>query len=631
MKKLFFVLLLLFLGGAGAFWWYYQKPEQKTLPGEAFRRAALNIHTRWLKGDDEGQWREGKLTCEGVLGMPKDTHPGYLRCNPNFLYCWYRYQNETVFHGGRSYSFKVHFPSGEGGRPFTRREGALLAEIEGDGGTRFKISLLDTCSEVWLPHGHYGYGQYSSQEEDWRWDNRGRNIFVDKFLVSKRDIWEWGRSEPMASAADFPAPATGLSLEEMKDYCAWRGKGLMEAHVFDAAAFYPGDTENLVPVVNIRGHYPWTSERMVLEESENFSPGICLRFLDQECFEREGHQNFSNRSMSWTGMNQVLGGIMEAQRNPIHPNKNLMLSSFYYSYYSPAHHLGRRGRWYGKGAAYSDFNFRGLSPQVEADTYKVGFRCMREAGKFAPIVLDTPNAGFSYASSLEYEEKIGGAILSEPRGIWHRILKAGKQCLFYKTPFKKGGAIRMGEDCSNAYSNELLYSEVKNFQVDYGAFQTVLTFETNKKERLEFVHFNVQRDLPSKRYDSPVNKSYRTGLLMGGWPVAMGKRGSPEDNYRDGTARICHQVDQDCGSVVAYSCDRCRYGFFEVADFKCPQGGTKYCGRNRCGELGQPACLRGFQANSVQGARCEDDWNAGFCRHGLRRVCDTNGVLVCSQ
>ena len=629
MKKLFFTIIVLLSVGGGTFWWFQQKVEQKT-PQEVFHHAALNIHTRWSKGDDEGKWREGKLTCQGILGIPEDTHPNYLRCNPNFLYCWYRYHKEEILHKLKRYSFKVHFPAGER-LPFTRRMGALLVEIEGHG-EKFKISLLDTCNETLLPEGYYGYGQYSSSQEDWRWDNMERNIFVDKFLVSFRDIWEWGGLEQKRKVdfSSFPSPATNITSKEMEGYCAWKGKQLMESHIFDAAAFHPGDVNNRTPPVNIRGNYPWTSERMSLEESENFSMGICLRLLDKECFEREGHQNFSSRSISWTGMNQVLGGVLEFQRNPLHPNKNLVLSSYYYPYYSPANQLGKRGRWNGKRHFFPDFNFRGHSPEKK-DSYKVGFRCMREVGKMTPIPLDTPSSNFSYTAQLNYDSKSGGKILSEPKGIWHRILQAEDRCLFYKTPFKKGGEIRLGNNCSNPYSNQLLYSEVKNFKVEYGSSQTVLTFETHKSHRMEFIHFNMQQDSPWERYDPPVSKSYRTGLLMGGWPLEMEKKGKLEDNYKNDSAQPCHRVNRNCEDILEYSCDRCRHGFFEVLDFKCPQGGSKYCGQNRCGELGQPACLRGYLANQVQGSSCIDDWEAGFCQEGLRQICDTNGILICSH
>ena len=620
MKKVFFVGILLVGAGAVALWWFQQKPEQKT-PEEVFHRAALNIHTRWSKGDDRGEWREGKLTCEGILEKPAETHAQYLHCNPNFLACWYRYHDEIVHHQGRAHSLKVHFPT-DGRLPFTRREGALLAEIEGEIGAKYKISMMDTCRELWLPEGHYGYGQYTSPEEDWRWDNIGRNIFVDKFLVSWRDVWEWGGFDGEIDAAHFPAPATGLNLKQMENYCASRGQQLMESYVFDAATFHPGDVRNLTPAVNIRGPYPWTSERMNLEEMEGFSGGICLRLLSRECFEREGFEKFSTRSIGWTGIAQVLGGVMEVQRNPLHPSRNLMLSSFYYPYYSPANQLGRRGWWDGEGEQFTDFNFRGYSPE-SGSSFKVGFRCMRNGGGFSPVLLDSPPDDPAHATTIEYDSKIGGEILSEPKGIWHRIFKAGKTCLFYKTPFHGAGEVRMGDDCSSAYTNPILHADVKNFKVHYERFKTVLEFEANKNYRLEFYHYNLQRPEPFERYDSPVNKSYRTGLLLGGWPQ-VGE--APLENKQS-----CHQVDENCRNVEEYACHRCPNGFFEVLNFKCPQGGSKYCGRERCGEVGFPACLRGFSVNDVTERRCVDDWQAGFCQQGLRKVCDERGVLVCVQ
>ena len=629
-------LILISLGT----YFYLLAPSDQVSP-QLWQKVALTVHTRWAKGDDEGEWSKGKLTCDGILAPPNNTDKNYLSCNPNFLYCWYKHYRESVFYQGKQYSFKVSFLPGKS-LPFRREGEALLLTIE-RGEEKFALSLFDTCSEVYLPKRHYSYGPYTTPQQEWRWDNFKQDIFVDKFMVSQRDIWEWQRATSGKSKIDFklfPHPADNLKLEQMRSYCSYRGQELMKAHVFDGVAFHPGDIENPRPRVNIRGSYPWTSERISLEKDRDFAMGMCLRLFSKDCLEIDPYQNFSHRSMSWTGMAQVLGGVMEVQENPIEGEKNLMLSSWYYPFNSGVHQLGHRGHWKGSGHRAEDFDFGENIPIPLGDKkshYRVGFRCMRLLANppFPWPVLKNPYPSslsspdtlkdklkevLAYARGVEHEKRVLSATLSRPRGVWFRLLRADDYCLFFKTPVEevKGGQLRLVADCTSVYAKDYFSLEgISQFQMSVEEGKTFFSFvREGRKKTWEISRFNDLAFRPFKRYDSPFLK----GALLNGWPV---KQKKIVGNV------ICHQVDSKCRDIKKNNCHLCPNGHFEVVNFNCPQGGSKYCGQNRCGENNALACPRGFSANRVRIKSCQSNWSAGFCQKGLRSICNSKGELIC--
>jgi hypothetical protein len=54
----------------------------------------------------------------------------------------------------------------------------------------------------------------------------------------------------------------------------------------------------------------------------------------------------------------------------------------------------------------------------------------------------------------------------------------------------------------------------------------------------------------------------------------------------------------------------------------------KYCGYRICGEKGNPACIRGRKASEFYEHYCINDSPLGFCKPGLRVVCE-DGELWC--
>lgn len=93
---------------------------------------------------------------------------------------------------------------------------------------------------------------------------------------------------------------------------------------------------------------------------------------------------------------------------------------------------------------------------------------------------------------------------------------------------------------------------------------------------------------------------------------------------------LCHGVNSNCQDVVGYRCENCPEGFYEVVDFNCPQGGSKYCGVDNCGKKNEPACPRGYKIlGSKLKSLCFDGSPAGLCGPGLETFCNEDNILIC--
>lgn len=107
----------------------------------------------------------------------------------------------------------------------------------------------------------------------------------------------------------------------------------------------------------------------------------------------------------------------------------------------------------------------------------------------------------------------------------------------------------------------------------------------------------------------------------------IGKR---NDSYIESRITFCHRVDKKCNNITKNTCNKCKFGFYEVVDFSCSQGGSKICGINNCGKKGEPACKRSGISNMNPIMNfCYDGSPAGFCQPGLLTICDGRGILIC--
>lgn len=108
--------------------------------------------------------------------------------------------------------------------------------------------------------------------------------------------------------------------------------------------------------------------------------------------------------------------------------------------------------------------------------------------------------------------------------------------------------------------------------------------------------------------------------------------GNQKDTYSDNSSVQCRSVLKNCDLKAPDECHRCRYGWYEVVDHNCSIGGSRYCGRDRCGERGMPACLKGrsiFKEVNKKSTICYENSPFGYCQDHLRTSCDGNGVLIC--
>ncbi len=224
-----------------------------------------------------------------------------------------------------------------------------------------------------------------------------------------------------------------------------------------------------------------------------------------------------------------------------------------------------------------------------------------------------------------------------------------KACLYYQIPTSEmPGKIffqRLGEstrkECHwNSSEHEFLLREgLSSLRISFVAAKNKVRLIYNKgqKEHREtWDLFNGVSDAPKKwkRYSNgaperaipgvyfvPKN-NHRDRLLL------LGKK---SDRYKNGDAVLCHQFNSRCEEVLAFQCQRCRHGYFEVLTKNCPGKTQKFCGQNRCGEFGEPACLRGFRHHdsTAPASLCRENTPHAFCQIGHKVVCNSKGELIC--
>lgn len=381
-------------------------------------QGSIKLLKIWQEGDIDNLWERGKINCKKFLGEYQGVPASYLRCNPDFLACFFEHKKIEVVYQKRKYSISAvrkFRKKGEvkkiGGRSFysiitrSNTDGveipnyAVMVELKLDQFHKsLPVLLEDSCNNVFLPQRIYAYGPYDSdpESEDWRFDNFGQLIYIDKFLVTFRDLFDWYQYDDKATVKldKFPKdielwkyPAIGLTISQMKDYCNFLGKQLMQAHLFDAATFLPGDYKNPRPKYTLRGPYPWSRRKKKeflfkarLTKNYPHKKSYCMKVFTKECLKKMKYPAREAGSNSWAGIFQVLGGYLEFFHNPLRPYENLKVSSFYLPISSIHHELGKRVDWDGE-----DFKEKNVKMDDNYDlamteqNLKIGFRCMKYA------------------------------------------------------------------------------------------------------------------------------------------------------------------------------------------------------------------------------------------------------------
>ncbi len=381
-----------------------------------FIHAAKKLQNQWLQGDFYNRWKRGELKCSPSIGDYRYTDDSYLMCNPDYIQCYLDdfYKHKKIFHeeasNKKSIRINIEKRDNKYYQIISNSKGnsngkvnygiEVVFFIEGDKKNKMSFIFEDSCNESYLPQGFYVQSLDSSNKQKFLWNNLNRNIFFDKFLVTNRDVFEWTEnySKVMKSIiskivkpdrGSFSHPATFLTLDQMKLFCAYRGKQLMSANIYDAATFYRKG--NLVNMKKIKymGPLPWTSRRYArfdvelgLDGSSIINEQICSRAYFKECLQVGLQNAHSVRSGSSVDLFEILGGNLEYIKNSITPSKNLKASSKFFNFKSVWHRLGARAYW--DGAGFSEDNYgweyspgKEIMPVDISNGMGVGFRCMR--------------------------------------------------------------------------------------------------------------------------------------------------------------------------------------------------------------------------------------------------------------
>lgn len=184
--------------------------------------------------------------------------------------------------------------------------------------------------------------------------------------------------------------------------------------------------------------------------------------------------------------------------------------------------------------------------------------------------------------------------------------------------------------------------EVYDFQKKKTVFSSLKFPLYNLKMGRLKLNLREKVQAPSRihqRYHSSVQQRILPGVILfslkkegedspgGTIPKMLGQL---QDDYATDGLVKCHDVNDECETTQEFTCDRCRYGWFEVVGPECPKGGPKYCGVNLCGGPKRPACPRGEHLSTIQGMQqCQHGSLAGFCHQNEETFCDENQTLIC--
>jgi hypothetical protein len=358
---------------------------------EAMERLLKNsseIHRIWNEGEESREWILIKNSCLEYLKITADFDESLLRCNPLLLQCHALFSKKTDYNILKPESENKilyrYMTKSNTGHLGLKQPGYLFRIEDIKSHKYLDILLGDQCHEIYLQQRAYAYGEElkgkeAAQVEDYRFDNFGQNIYIDRHLVTNAEVNDWidfGNTEftkglIKREGNQYFLPATHLQYSQMENYCSFKGKQVLTAHVADAAGFLPMDLDEILPVKNSRSPYFWTKKKNEFKED-------CNLIYAKECLDKKPFKlNFTGPT--WAGMMDPMGGVFEVFRNPIDPESNLKASSFYFNFKSPWHKLGFRAKWDGEGFDLRHFDFRGINPDLTAEKFQVGFRCMRES------------------------------------------------------------------------------------------------------------------------------------------------------------------------------------------------------------------------------------------------------------
>lgn len=368
--------------------WFKDKTDdstQLTLKKAGVLRLIANateIQRLWKEGEESREWLNLKQQCLKDWGVKDSFDESLLRCSPLLLECHARnlknsnFSYVKVWQDKKWYRYLTKSNNSHGG---LSTSGVTVTLEDNESKETLDLFLADRCHEIYLEQRAYAYGEQPSKKDevDYRFDNFDQQIYLDSHLVTNAEINDWiefgnpdfTKTLKPKLGNELFTPATHLTMSQMENYCSFKGKQLMLAHLFDAATFLPMDLSEKVPAKNLRSPYYWTKKKSEFEAS-------CKKIYASECLQ-DASFKMNQTEPTWAGLFDSMGGVFEAFRNPIDPESNLKASSFYFPFNSPWHKLGFRAEWDGEGHELRNFDFRDINPETKVEKFKVGFRCMR--------------------------------------------------------------------------------------------------------------------------------------------------------------------------------------------------------------------------------------------------------------
>lgn len=215
-------------------------------------------------------------------------------------------------------------------------------------------------------------------------------------------------------------------------------------------------------------------------------------------------------------------------------------------------------------------------------------------------------------------------------------LSLSRHCVYYKVPYKKNlGILTITknegiEKCPEIPQEKFWLSleNVSKLSLSYNRFKLTMKLKWENEDKvLSLPLVNIREGKIHQKFSAEKEKSLYPGMRFlrlndDSFDYASNRYlGKLSDRFSAGSAIRCHQVNKDCESIGENRCEECRYGWYEVVDFQCPQGGSKFCGQNHCGEKNEPACPRGIKA--------EESEDIGICQNDLEPVLNADKILVC--
>jgi hypothetical protein len=277
--------------------------------------------------------------------------------------------------------------------------------------------------------------------------------------------------------------------------------------------------------------------------------------------------------------------------------------------------------------------------------------CLRREGDNQSLIEQEVKLSreWMYAKSID-GIKANDQVIDRPVGVDQFIFKITfldesgihfkNHCVYYKVPYKKIlGLMRVQEiaadkSCPENPSEQswIEINGMKSLAVSLNSFKLSLNFLFQedlkvKKVKWEIPLLNFSQGLTHEKYQAPLSKKlYPSITFLRLTEESLENSNNPylgklNDRFSKSDAIRCRQINKNCEIQGVDRCDECRYGWYQVVDYNCPQGGSRFCGQNHCGEKNEPACPRGSKSSGSE--------DLGICQSDLVAVRNADQILIC--